>query len=81
MKQFFDFDTYSPAEIAAKVESVGVTKARMPLLPMAMLECWRAGSSPGCLVFHPGGERRQSGIRGEPGARRVVFRWASSWWS
>lgn len=37
MKQFFDFDTYSPAEIAAKVESVGVTKARMPLLPMAML--------------------------------------------
>lgn len=37
MKQFFDFDTYSPAEIAAKVESVGVTKARMPLLPMSML--------------------------------------------
>ena len=36
-KQFFDFDSYLPSEIAAKVESVGVTKAHMQLLPMAML--------------------------------------------
>jgi formate/nitrite transporter len=30
-------DTYSPQQIAERVESVGVTKARLPLLSMAML--------------------------------------------
>lgn len=31
------FDAYSPAEVARRVESVGVTKARLPMLPLAML--------------------------------------------
>ncbi len=31
------FDAYSPREIAEKVQLVGVTKARLPLLPTAML--------------------------------------------
>lgn len=31
------FDAYSPREIAAKVAAAGVTKARLPLLAMAML--------------------------------------------
>ena len=33
----FGFDAYSPAEIARRVETVGETKARMALLPLAML--------------------------------------------
>jgi formate/nitrite transporter len=37
MSQIFESAAYSPAEIAAKVESIGVTKARMPLVQMAML--------------------------------------------
>ncbi len=32
-----EFDAYSPKEIAARVEGVGVAKARMALLPLAML--------------------------------------------
>src|SRR5262245_57373152 len=35
--EIFGFDAYSPKEIAAKLEAVGVTKARLPLLAMAML--------------------------------------------
>jgi len=37
MSDLFGFDAYSPREIAARVESVGVAKARMPFLPLAML--------------------------------------------
>lgn len=37
MKPIFDTEAYSPAQIAAKVQSLGVTKARLSLLPMAML--------------------------------------------
>ncbi len=33
----FDFDAYSPQQIAERVETVGVAKARMPLLQMALL--------------------------------------------
>ncbi len=37
MMQLYGFDAYSPQEIADKVETVGVAKARLPLLSMAML--------------------------------------------
>jgi formate/nitrite transporter len=37
MPQIFDFDVYSPKDIAARVQNIGVTKARLPLLPMLML--------------------------------------------
>ena len=37
MPEMFGFDAYSPAEIARRVEAVGETKARMALLPLAML--------------------------------------------
>jgi formate transporter len=37
MPEIFDFDAYSPKQIAARVESIGVAKARLPLLPMMML--------------------------------------------
>ena len=37
MSEVFGSDAYSPKEIAARIETVGVTKARMPLLPMCML--------------------------------------------
>lgn len=37
MPQIFGFDAFSPKEIAEKVETVGVAKARLPLLSMAML--------------------------------------------
>jgi formate transporter len=37
MPEIFGFDTFSPKEIAERVESIGVAKARLPLLSMAML--------------------------------------------
>jgi formate transporter len=32
MPEIFGFDSFSPKEIAERVESVGVAKARLPLL-------------------------------------------------
>jgi len=37
MSDVFEFDAYSPKEIAARVESNGVAKARLPLLSLMML--------------------------------------------
>lgn len=37
MPDLFGFDAFSPREIAARVETVGVVKARLPLWPMLML--------------------------------------------
>lgn len=37
MAEILGFDAFSPKEIAEKVESVGVTKARLPILPTLML--------------------------------------------
>lgn len=37
MAELFGFDAFSPKEIAARVEQVGVAKARMPLLSMFLL--------------------------------------------
>lgn len=37
MSKIFEFDAYAPREIAARVESIGVAKARLPLRPMLML--------------------------------------------
>jgi formate transporter len=35
--QMFGFDAFSPKQVAEKVQDIGVTKARLPLLPMLML--------------------------------------------
>ena len=37
MSEIFGFGAFSPREIAAQVESIGVAKARLPLLSMLML--------------------------------------------
>jgi len=37
MAELYGFDAYAPKEIAARVEAVGVTKARLPFLQMSML--------------------------------------------
>jgi formate transporter len=37
MSELYGFDAYSPSEIAQRLESVGVTKARLPTLPLLML--------------------------------------------
>src|SRR5512147_1363877 len=37
MAEILGFDAYSPQEIAARVQDVGVAKARLPLLSTAML--------------------------------------------
>jgi formate/nitrite transporter len=37
MSDIYGFDAFSPKEIAAKVESIGVAKARLPFLSMLML--------------------------------------------
>ncbi len=37
MSEIFGFDAFSSSEIAAKVETIGVAKARLPLLSMLML--------------------------------------------
>jgi hypothetical protein len=31
------FDAYAPAQIAERIETAGIAKARLPLLPMVML--------------------------------------------
>ena len=43
MSEIFGFDVYSPKEIAARVESVGVIKTKLPLLPMLMLSILAGG--------------------------------------
>ena len=37
MPEIFGFDCYSPREIAERVETVGVNKANLPLVPMLAL--------------------------------------------
>ncbi|MEM7384355.1 MAG: formate transporter FocA, partial [Verrucomicrobiota bacterium] len=37
MKDLYGSDAYSPREIAEKVEVTGVSKANLPLMPMAAL--------------------------------------------
>jgi formate transporter len=37
MAELFGFDAYSPKEIAERVENIGVTKARLPLLTLGIL--------------------------------------------
>lgn len=37
MSEIFDFDAYSPREIAERVRTVGVAKTRLPFLSLAML--------------------------------------------
>jgi formate/nitrite transporter len=43
MPEIFDFDAYSPKEVAARVETTGVAKARLPLLSMLMLSVLAGG--------------------------------------
>jgi formate transporter len=43
MSDIFGLDAFSPKEIAAKVETVGVAKARLPLLSMLMLSILAGG--------------------------------------
>ncbi|MBI4687513.1 MAG: formate/nitrite transporter family protein [Nitrospirae bacterium] len=43
MPEIFGFDAYSPKEISARVEDVGVIKARMPLLSMFSLSVLAGG--------------------------------------
>ncbi len=52
MSELYGFDAYSPNEIAARVENVGVAKARFPLLSQIMLSIL-AGAfiGLGCLYF------------------------------
>ena len=35
--ELFESDAYSPSEVARRIETVGVAKAQMALLPLAML--------------------------------------------
>lgn len=37
MPELFGFDAYSPAQIAERVETVGVAKAHLPLVPLVLL--------------------------------------------
>lgn len=37
MSEIFGFDAFSPKEIAEKIETIGVIKARLPLIPLLML--------------------------------------------
>ncbi|MDZ4743268.1 MAG: formate/nitrite transporter family protein [Verrucomicrobiota bacterium] len=39
----FGFDSYSPKEIAERVDKLGITKARLPLLPMSALGIMAGG--------------------------------------
>lgn len=44
-REIVGFDAFSPSEIAERVEAVGVTEARLPLLSMVMLGVSRKASS------------------------------------
>ena len=37
MNELFGFDVYAPKEIAEKIETIGVTKARLPVLSQITL--------------------------------------------
>ena len=37
MNKLFEFDVYAPKEIAEKIETIGVTKARLPVLSQITL--------------------------------------------
>jgi formate/nitrite transporter FocA (FNT family) len=37
MNEIFGFDAYSPNEIAQRIQTIGVTKARLPLLTQMIL--------------------------------------------
>lgn len=69
MSALFGFDAFSPAEIAERVDTVGVAKARLPLIAMLMLSLL-AGAfiGLGTLYFVP--------VRSDPGlgfaAKQVV---------
>jgi len=45
MSEIFGSDAYAPREVAQRVENVGVVKARLPLLPLALLGGWPGPSS------------------------------------
>src|SRR4029434_10366521 len=52
MAELVGFDAYSPKEIAERVENIGVTKARLPLLTVATLGVLAGGSiARGALYF------------------------------
>ena len=42
----FEFDAYSPQQIAEQIEAVGVVKARLPLLAMFMLGILLSAGAP-----------------------------------
>mgnify|MGYP003344158004 FL=1 len=52
MAEIFGFDCYSPAEIAERVEQVGVTKARLPFLSQAALGLLAGGFIGLGAMFH-----------------------------
>lgn len=53
MPEIYGSDAYSPKEIAARIESVGVRKANLPLLPMAALGVLAGGFiALGALYFN-----------------------------
>lgn len=52
MPEIFGFDVFSPKEIAARVETIGMAKARLPdhlFYYVAHMLCW----SPPCLSNSP----------------------------
>jgi formate/nitrite transporter len=52
MNELYGFDAYAPREIAERVENVGVAKARLPFLPLALLGVLAGGFiGLGAMVF------------------------------
>ena len=71
MAELFGFDAYSPKEIAERVENIGVTKARLPVLTVATLGVLAGGFiGLGALYFTLVIERLESWFCRQPLAWR-----------
>ncbi len=72
--EIYGFDSYAPKEIAARVEAIGVTKARLPLLSMATLGILAGGFiGLGALYFTVVTSDRQLGFAMSRIAGGVAF--------
>ena len=88
MNNHFDFEAYSPKQIAEKVEAIGVAKAHLPTLPTLMLGVLAGGFiGLGALYYTVvindpqlsfGIARVLGGIAFSLGLILVVTRWARS---
>jgi formate/nitrite transporter len=71
LSEIFGFDAFSPKDIAAKVQSIGVTKTRLPLLSLVMLSVLA-----GAELFTGNNLLAMAWADGKISTREVLRNWA-----